>query len=250
MRLSLSSSAAPDATVRELAAACSRRGIEALALVEGNAHGLTTRVGPAAIEDARRVAADVGVEIIGFAPERFDAAEPGAAAELAARLGAPVIVPWESVGRDRLPEVAAAFERAGSTILLAVPSDPAVVERVRSGIDSLADPKVAGLAWEVRPEQDDAFHAASVIRSSGPYLRQVRLFGGGPEAARQSGHGVGALMAHLALARFAGPLVLMPSDPRYHYAWSAWLGRRGGWGCGSKQADPTLVSLTDPIHAA
>ncbi|MFW6331581.1 MAG: hypothetical protein ACOC3J_07650 [Gemmatimonadota bacterium] len=25
--------------------------------------------------------------------------------------------------------------------------------------------------------------------------------------------------------------------------WDAWLGRRGGWGCGSKVEDRTLVSL-------
>lgn len=74
-------------------------------------------------------------------------------------------------------------------------------------------------------------------------LRYIRFRGGGPEAAQQSGLGVGALMARLALARFAGPLVLAPSTPKYRYIWHAWLGRAGGWGCGSKQADASLVSL-------
>ena len=42
------------------------------------------------------------------------------------------------------------------------------------------------------------------------------------------------MMRELALAGYGGSLALAPSDQRYRVVWNAWLGRRGGWGCGSK----------------
>ena len=57
------------------------------------------------------------------------------------------------------------------------------------------------------------------------------------------------VLVHLGFVLFVvlgGPLVLRPSSPSYHYIWRAWLGQAGGWGCGSKAADASLVSL-DPI---
>jgi hypothetical protein len=60
----------------------------------------------------------------------------------------------------------------------------------------------------------------------------------------QEGQGIGALMARLTLAGYQGTLALAPSTSRYLYAWGAWLGRgTGGWGCGSKTADDSLVRL-------
>ena len=46
------------------------------------------------------------------------------------------------------------------------------------------------------------------------------------------------------LARYGGPLVLAPGAPNALAAWRLWLGRGGGWGCGSKQSGPPLVTLT------
>ena len=54
---------------------------------------------------------------------------------------------------------------------------------------------------------------------------------------------VGAVIGVRRRPAFDGPLVLSPSDAAYHYAWSAWLGRAGGWGCGSKSGETTIHSL-------
>jgi hypothetical protein len=79
-------------------------------------------------------------------------------------------------------------------------------------------------------------------------LRYIRFIGGGPEAALQEGRGIGTLMGRLALAGYNGAVILAPSATRYRVAWESWLGRRGGWGCGSKSAAAELVHL--PVRTA
>ena len=37
-------------------------------------------------------------------------------------------------------------------------------------------------------------------------------------------------------------LILAPSSTRYRVAWETWLGRRGGWGCGSS-GERSLTAL-------
>jgi hypothetical protein len=49
--------------------------------------------------------------------------------------------------------------------------------------------------------------------------------------------GVGAMMRRLAVEGYAGTLVLAPSTARFRVAWRKWLGRRGGWGCGSSTGE-------------
>lgn len=99
-------------------------------------------------------------------------------------------------------------------------------------------------AWQVDESVPEfAGDAARLLRhGSGPAF--IRLVGGGPETALQDGRGVGALMRVLALAGYAGPLVVTPSSHRYRVAWASWLGRRGGWGCGGSGDAKPAAPLT------
>ena len=100
------------------------------------------------------------------------------------------------------------------------------------------------LAWDATPaETPIGAQAQTLLSAHSDRLRHITLLGGGPEAVTQEGRGVGELMGWLALSGFTGTVALAPGNPRYHVAWQAWLGRRGGWGCGSKSADRTLVNL-------
>src|SRR5690606_7561036 len=102
----------------------------------------------------------------------------------------------------------------------------------------------APFAWDVDASaRDVTADAILVLRDSSIVPACIRLIGGGPEAAMLEGHGIGNLMGRLALAGFDGAVVLAPSADRYRVAWSTWLGRRGGWGCGSKAEDRDLVRL-------
>src|SRR5690606_6031469 len=109
----------------------------------------------------------------------------------------------------------------------------------------------AGLdyGWEIDSACGDvSAHADLVLKRQEPALRYIRFIGGGPETSMQEGRGIGTLMGRLALAGYDGPLVLAPSATRYRVAWETSLGRRGGWGCGSKAAAPDLVHL--PVRTA
>jgi hypothetical protein len=113
----------------------------------------------------------------------------------------------------------------------------------RAWLDELARAGIA-YAWEVDPAVADiAVDVDAVFGRSDADLRYIRLIGGGPEAAMQDGQGIGVLMGRLALAGYDGPVVLTPSSTRYRVAWASWLGRRGGWGCGSKAASDNVVRL-------
>lgn len=244
MQLSLSSAAAPDLPLADLREVCQRRGLAALELVFGDAclpAAVDERLALEARNAGQRGSAGIAAVAV---PERV--AVTGRILDLAAWLEVPLVV--------RAPREADALERLcrytgeGGRILLLHGSDPAAAAELRALAETLPA-GTAALAWEVDPAGADPARVPEILSACGPALQYVRLLGGGPEAAAQSGLGVGALMARLALARFAGPLVLTPSTPRYHYAWRAWLGRTGGWGCGSKQSDPSLVALSGAAGA-
>lgn len=239
MQLGVSSRAAPDLALDALLEGCRRRGLAALELAAGDAHGVAPGMADEAIAAVRRRAAEVGVRIAGYRADGWPAAEADALARLAAALGAPLIVPIpQDVSAAGLEPLARHCAERGADLLLAHASDPAAATAAAQLAAAL--PGDVGLACELDPGRDGS---AGALRAAGGRLRYLRLRGGGPEAARQEGQGVGALMARLALARYAGPLVLLPSTAQYRVAWGAWLGRRGGWGCGSKVADAALVSL-------
>jgi uncharacterized protein (DUF2249 family) len=246
MELALSSAAAPDATLTELRAACARRGIPALELVAGDLH----RVGPVAEDAADDAGTATAPRIAVYRTEDAAEALSGAAVAIAARTGAAIALA-AAVGDDEattaaLLATARRHAAAGTRLLLTHGSDPAVARRLRRLVEA-APAGALGLAWDADPEDPRLLqHAAEVLEAAGPHLRHVRLTGAGPEAARQEGRGVGALLRRLALIRYDGTLALAPSSAAYHYIWSAWLSRRRGWGCGSAgggKTTPDLVRL-------
>lgn len=251
MRLALSSGAAPDADVDGLLEACHRRGFAGVELEAGHAHGLTG-ADPDAARRVRARLSEGGVDVVGFRTPASLAGDVAALAAFAQAFDAPLVLMPEGEGGDPALETlehAGALASAGARALVSLEGVSAETSCVADLLGPLATaPADVGVAWEVDPERlDDPSRASRVahelVERLGRTLRLIRLRGGGPEAARQEGHGVGALMGTLALAGYVGPLVLAPTSPRYRVAWSAWLGRRGGWGCGSRTADPELVQL-------
>jgi hypothetical protein len=240
MRLGLSSGAAPDATLDELLAACRRRGLAGVELVEGHAHGVTPTTGAGMASGAPAVAED-GPGILAFRCATEATALSGDAARLSRHLGCPVISP--TIPPAVLLEAAAArYRDAGGVLLLSFPSQPDAVLRAAE----LADRAGGGVAlsWDLAPGEASGASTGDTLAAAGAALRHVRLYGGGPEAPLLEGRGIGELAVQLALAHYAGPLVLTPSTDSYRQAWRSWLGRRGGWGCGSSRERGTLVSLT------
>jgi hypothetical protein len=242
MRLTLSSAAAPELELPELLEACARRGLAGLELVAGHAHGIAPGIESREVAKRRRELAAGEVRLTGLylpAAGKHDAAE---LARLSIAFGVPLVAPVEIAGPEVLARVAVIIAAEGGRLLLRHDTSEAAAVAAAEIVASIGTASV-GTAWQIQPHLDDPAEVAAVLAHASPYLRYIRLLGGGPEAARQTGLGVGPLMSRLALARYAGPLVLAPSDPTYHYAWRAWLGRAGGWGCGSKVADGSIYSL-------
>lgn len=261
MRLGLSSAAAPSATLDELLAAGARRGLGSLELVEGHGHGVGPgRTDPGeAVEVARR-AAGVGVPIAGYrvcdCPDDCDAEALASLAAFACALDTPILLPMAArnevaggQGAARwavLAGVVATLRGQRIHVLPVLPAGAAAV----AAADALAPkPNVPGgppvpVAWDADPAAGDLAEIGSaLVARTDVRLELVSLRGGGPESAEQEGRGVGSLMTRLALSGFDGTVSLSPSSARYRVIWDAWLGRRGGWGCGSKSEDRTLVSL-------
>lgn len=236
MRLTLSSNAAPERTLADLLEICQRRGFAGLEFDVPSG-----QPGPEGgdAEHLRRQADRAGVPITAL---RIDPAGAGDEASLdAARaLDAPVVVPLVAEAASR--DLAARCAAAGARLVLVVRSDPHAARIVHRIADEIGGETV-GLGWDIRPERDGPEVVPEMLAAAGSRLWYARLYGGGPETETQTGLGVGALIARLAIARFKGPLALTPSDDRYRRAWESWLSRRAGWGCGSKTADPDLVTL-------
>lgn len=235
MRLGLSSAAAPDASLDELLDACGRRGLAALELRDGDAHGLEPR-DTARAQDAARSAAAAGVALAGY--RTAGDASAAALAGLSVALGAPVLL-------DGPAGVAGRVERAAEIARLG--GSAAVVVGGQSAADDGALVAAGGIevAWDADPAAGPVGEqVGALLAPVGPRLALIRLAGGGPEALGQAGQGIGELMGRLALSGYDGAVVLAPTSSRYRVAWQTWLGRGGGWGCGSKAAALPLVSTT------
>jgi sugar phosphate isomerase/epimerase len=243
MKLGLSSAAARDLSLRELLQVCERRGLAGVELVAGDEHGLRAGSPAAALVEAASTAASLGTRILGYAAATGREALSQDAACLSALLDAPVLAAADTFGPEEVRRAAELYGAAGGRLVLVYRSDPDAIEAARAVIECGGSASLS-LGWSVRPGVDDLGAARHVIDAAGECLAYVRLHGGGPEAASQTGHGIGALMGRLTLARYNGPLVLMPSTVRYQQAWTNWLRRSGGWGCGSKTADGTLVQIS------
>lgn len=244
MRLGLSSEAAPDASLEELAAACARRALTAIEIVAGHAHGVSVRSNDAALDGAARALDDAGLADRVFRPAPGESPDRERLAALSARLGAGVPMPpaWTAES-DCMGEVAAAFSRAGGRLLLPHSSDPAEATAARRLADRCT-PGLATLCWDADPDGPPLdVWAAPVIEAAGPLLSHIRLRGSGPEAAASEGKGIGALIARLTLRAWSGALILAPTDAARLPVWRIWLGRGTGWGCGSRTGNDDLVRL-------
>lgn len=231
MRLGISSAAAPDASFDELLSACVQRGLGALELRAGHGHGLSAGVGAALAADARERAADAHIVIAGYRTD--DATDAAALAALSRALGAPVIVAGSGTVEERIERVHAIVAAGGDAILAARGAAREWAGHVQTGPD---------FVWDADPLTTDVATELEHVLAGAP-PRAIGLQGGGPESAMHEGRGVGALMGRLALAGYRGPLILAPSSTRYRVAWETWLGRRGGWGCGSSGDERSLTAL-------
>lgn len=239
MRLGLSSAAAPDATFQELLSVCQARGLGCLELGAGHAHGVepgSARPDQAGAERAEAERAGIHLAGVRLAAADLEA-DPGDLAAFALSLGAPLLVPAGELGR-------APRGLTTGLVRVVLPPGRAALAALDALDDDVRPASRLPLAWDADPAAGDvSVVAGEILARAGRRLRHLRLYGGGPEAAAQEGQGVGALLARLALSGFDGSLALAPSSARYRVVWSAWLGRRGGWGCGSKAEDRNLVTL-------
>lgn len=246
MKLALSTAAAPDLALDDLLDACARRGLAALELVAGDGHG----VGPELDHrEVLEVAAEAAARKVAIAAYRSRGLWEAAAPEtvrLAFGLNAPVIVTLDPA-EDDLPAILNAAHRyavVGATLLIEHGSTAEEAEELVRLSERLP-PGTLGLAWDADPATGELDRAApEILAAANSRLRHIRLRGGGPETAQFEGQGIGSLIGRLTLARYDGFVAITPSTPRFRFAWNAWLGRgRGGWGCGSKVADDSLVTL-------
>jgi hypothetical protein len=230
MQLALSSAAAPDLPLEALLDGCRRRGLTGLELVSRG-------VGLPDLATVAAMCREQGVTLLALALlDEEPPLEHGL--PLARALDVPALLPAAATSLNGLRR----HVDAGGRLLLQHGTDSGAAAAAREIVATL--PKgCAALAWEVEPARDVVDEVPLVLATTGADLAYIRLRGGGPESAGQTGLGVGALMARLALGRYAGPIVLTPSTPSYHQVWRSWLGRGGGWGCGSKGSDPSLVML-------
>lgn len=239
MRLGLSSEAAPDASLGDLIRFATRRGLATLELREGDAHGIapgSSATDAAAAAESVRAA---GLTIAGYRTDRLEDADW--LARLSGSLAAAVLL----AGPVPLTARVARGER-----IKAARGEVAIVLRGESAVWDGLVCHAAGLplAWEADPRLGPVgTMAASLLDRFGGALGHIRLIGGGPEAARQDGAGIGDLMSQLALHGYTGTLVLAPSAPSFGVAWQHWLGRRGGWGCGGGDTASSLVPLEGPL---
>jgi hypothetical protein len=225
MRVGLSSDAAPGATIAELLDTCERRGLGVLELRVGG-------VDTAALHDVLRAGAH-NESIAGLFAD--DASYSAGLVSAASASNVTVVLDSGASYASRMVEARRAAPR-GCTVLPLM-SGPAV-----RWLDAAVLARVP-FAWQIDETCTDPAGDAAQILHHASLLAYVRLVGGGPEGVMQEGRGIGAVMKQLTLAGYAGPLILTPSSPRYRVAWATWLGRRGGWGCGSKAERSTSLKL-------
>lgn len=224
MRLGISSDADPQATLDQLVAACGRRGLSALELrVMGEAGSVRGGAAAEWLSGAAALHGDRAPAVTGLL---VDVADAEALALRSAGLDTPLVLAGDASPAERLT-LADHLTTAGYTVL------PLMEGPAGCWMD---DALAAGrpVAWQIDDQVSDPAGDLRRILQRPRLLAYVRMAGGGPETTEQGGRGIGEAMTRLALAGYAGPLILTPSSRRYRVIWSTWLGRRGGWGCGSK----------------
>lgn len=240
MHTALSSAAAPRASLDDLLAGLTRHGLEAVELRVGDGHAVNAAASLLTLQEAAHALREVRVRVAALLDE------DGVPTEFALRavraLDTQLVVGGAATLDERLRRADAA---RAATVPVAV---------LVGGRQADADARVvrgAGhrVVWEAHPDDAPLAEACDrVLAASADALAGVRVCGGGPEGSLHEGRGIGALMARLTVAGFDGALILAPSDRKYHLLWESWLRRHGGWGCGSRAADPVeRVRRTVPM---
>ncbi len=239
MRLGLSSASLPNASLSELVAACGRRGLAALELRQGDGHEVTPGIEAPVQRVETVLPSDGSVELVGYRCPLGSIlqGEPGEdLVALVRTLGIPLLIEGGETLEVRL-ETAQRFTRTGAEVRLVV-SGPEAAEGAEIALE-----QGLTLAWDVAPSDELECDLDRLGEHLGTSLRYIRIRGGGPETTDEAGGGIGSLMGRLALAGFRGPVVLSPSSRRFRVIWEAWLGRRGGWGCGGAGPKEKLTIL-------
>lgn len=235
MKLSVSTAACPGLALDALDEASRARGLSGVELV------VSTTDDAATIADRVRAA---DARVVAVRAKRFDERAPGALARISGALGVPLSVPpaaLSAVSQGSLARLARVFADAGGTLAIGVGTalDPILV--ALTALRDAGDPASIGLAWELRPSDEDLGAASAVLLAARDRIRVVRLHGGGPEQHDQEGRGVGAVFVDLALSRYDGPVVLTPSSEGTLPRWREWLSSRKPTGCGSSHASDELA---------
>lgn len=228
MRTALSSAIAPRASLDDLLAGLTRHGLDALELRIGDAHGVDSAT--STLAEMRRHLLNSNVGVVGFLDEKGEA--PDRVGGLVHAFDSRWLLSSELPLAKRM-EIAdhAAKESIPVGVIVRGVDAAAQIEEIRQSGHSVI--------WEAHPGDAPLGGLVDgVMKASGDALIGVRLCGGGPESQLHEGRGIGTVMARLAISGFNGFLTLTPSDRRFHVMWETWLGRRGGWGCGSKASDP------------
>ncbi len=237
MGLSLTSTAALHLDSETRGAACAARGLDGQELV------LT------ASEAVEALAGDVGADaahVVALRVPSMDRAAAPAVALLAAHWNVPVSIPRDAPASRDVAATGRIFRAAGARLYLGHGTSIPEVTATLAAIDEAGVADCVGLAWEVQPSLEDLADAGAVLFTARDRLGLVRLYGGGPEQHDQHGRGIGTLLTDLAMARYAGPIVLNPSAPAHIPRWHRWLASRKAAGCGSaSDAKEVVVDVRD-----
>lgn len=222
-RLALSTAALPGRTPAEVARACAPRGLAGIEIV----------LDAVPSESTARAWRALDVPVIAL---RAETGEVGASPELARIAGileAPVVLAPDRVALARIPALARAYASHGATLLLGHRTRLAEVRRAAALVETVGSVAL-GLAWEIRPLDDDLSRATQLLIAAEPHMLHVRLHGGGPEQRAHDGRGVGEVFVQLALSRYAGAIALAPSCDASPELWARWAAGSSPSGCGSR----------------
>lgn len=237
MSLALSTVVAQDDDLDAFGAAAQGRGLDGIEIVVDDAQDAAAVIARARATSARVVSLHAGREL-----------PLGALARASGELGVPLSVSPEQaamLSATSLTQLGRDFAEQKGRLLLGVHSDTAMASKLAAELRGAGNPASLGLAWELRPNDEDLRACGPILLATLDHLELVRLYGGGPEQRDQDGRGVGRLFVDLALAGYRGPIVLRPSGPEQLPRWREWLSSRKLAGCGSASGSRYDLDVRD-----
>lgn len=222
MRLALSTTALPGRSPADVARACGPRGLA----------GIEISVEEVPAVDEARAWRELSAPVVALRAETLAVAASPELARIAGLLEAPVVTPPGLLSPDGVAALAPAYATQGATLLLGARTRLDEVRRAAELVERHGGGAL-GIAWEIRPLEDELACTGELLRLADPHLLHVRLHGGGPEQKQHDGRGIGDVFVQLALARYAGAVALAPTDASQHALWERWAEGSRPAGCGS-----------------